>query len=44
MGALHSCLTWEKDKRKPVRIMDQLSENRVGTLEFFGYEVAGVVL
>lgn len=44
MHTLHSCLTWEKDKRKPIRIMEQPTTTQVEILKAFGHEIASGVL
>lgn len=44
MRKLHSCLTWEKGKNVPLRMMEQPSEEQAEILKSFGYEIASGVL
>ena len=44
MQKLHSCLCWESGKGKPVRMIEEPTENQAAIMQAFGYEVSGGVL
>jgi transposase len=44
MHRLHSCLTWNKGKRKPERRLEEATEKQAAILRAFGYKIAGGVL
>lgn len=44
MKRLHSCLCWKAGKNKPVRMLEEPSEQQVQILQAFGYEITGGVL
>jgi len=44
MRKLHSCLFWESGKSKPVRMIEEPTENQAAIMDAFGYEVSRGVL
>ena len=44
MQKLHSCLCWESGKSKPVRMIEEPTENQAAIIRAFGYEVSRGVL
>ncbi len=44
MQKLHSCLCWESGKSKPIRMIEEPTENQAAIMGAFGYEVNGGVL
>lgn len=44
MQKLHSCLCWESGKAKPIRMIEEPTENQAAIMGAFGYEVSGGVL
>ena len=44
MQKLHSCLCWESGKSKPVRMIEEPTENQAAIMRAFGYEISGGVL
>ena len=44
MQKLHSCLCWESGKSKPVRMIEEPTENQAAIMRAFGYEVREGVL
>ena len=44
MQKLHSCLCWESGKSKPIRMIEEPTENQAKIMRAFGYEVSGGVL
>ena len=44
MQKLHSCLCWESGKSKPIRMIEEPTENQAAIMGAFGYEVSGGVL
>jgi len=44
MQKLHSCLCWESGKSKPIRMIEEPTENQAAIMGVFGYEVSGGVL
>jgi transposase len=44
MQKLHSCLCWESGKSKPVRMIEEPTENQAAIMRAFGYEVSRGVL
>lgn len=44
MRTLHSCLCWHAGKRKPVRMLEEPTDEQAQILKAFGYEVVGGVL
>jgi len=44
MQKLHSCLCWESGKSKPIRMIEEPTENQAAIMRAFGYEVCGGVL
>ena len=44
MRKLHSCLCWEDGRSKPVRMIEEPTENQAAIMAAFGYEVSGGVL
>ncbi len=44
MQKLHSCLCWESGKSKPIRMIEEPTENQAAIMGSFGYEVSRGVL
>ncbi|MFZ0930890.1 MAG: IS1634 family transposase [Syntrophobacteraceae bacterium] len=44
MHKLHSCLCWENAKSKPIRMIEEPTENQAAIMGVFGYEVSEGVL
>jgi transposase len=44
MRKLHSCIFWESGKSKPIRMIEEPTENQAGIMGAFGYEVSEGVL
>jgi len=44
MRKLHSCLLWEGGKSKPIRMIEEPTENQAAIMGAFGYEVSRGVL
>jgi transposase len=44
MQKLHSCLCWESGKSKPIRMIEEPTENQAAIMGAFGYEVSRGVL
>ncbi len=44
MQKLHSCIFWQSGKSKPIRMVEEPTENQAAIMGAFGYEVSGGVL
>lgn len=44
MRKLHSCLCWSASKKKPLRLLEEPTNDQSLILKVFGYEIAGGVL
>jgi len=41
MQKLHSCLCWEDGRSKPIRMIEEPTEQQAAIMGVFGYEMSG---